>query len=196
MPDVGFDFGLFIAYVVPGLVIVAGLADTTPRLGERISHFNLERHKVTGALLMVVVCLSVGMFVSVVRDLTIDSTFGIRIKSGALRLEQARTDLDYGALVIEGVREAYLIAEQNDKRPYQFYGNLLVSLAVIAIARGARRTPFLSRHTALITIAWLVILGLLYFSARRAHSRFAEAVTRLNLIGQQHEQVGTRPPSP
>lgn len=185
MPISGLDFGLFIAYFIPGLVtlwVVAPLVPALQRVFER-----LDDEKRFGAVLAIaVLALVTGMIVSIVRAGTLDHTFEIAYPLDCNGDRQfgsvGRVDPDYSRLADEGRREAFLLAVAQEKRLYQFYGNLLLSILLVSISVLAtgRMKEMQRRPRMVVVVLTLCVLIALYGGARMSHYRFMNAVASLN----------------
>jgi hypothetical protein len=176
MKDLGIDFGLLIAYVAPGMLLIWGISPCTTDLSGVLISAQSETADAVAWLQLLLISLVAGMIISVIRAGTIDRTFAINlpfIHSRAAHYAAVhRVEPDYSRLASEHVLAAYLEAKASEKRPYQFYGNLLIAL-IFASARTSS-TDF--KLTAVLLFSCIF----LYFSARRSHARFITAVVQLN----------------
>jgi len=180
------DFGLFIAYVLPGLVTLYGLTfvleranqlfrkpDTAPTLG--------------AALMIMLLALLLGRVVSAVRSAVMEPTFAAAIpfvdctrvpEFGAVRAD----DVDYLRLMDRDRRELFKLITDTEFRPYQFAANTALALLIATgcwIAGLEGRERYRPR-TLLRALAILAVVAFLYGGARVAHYRYARAIAALN----------------
>ena len=186
MPMPALDFGLFIAYLVPGIITVYGLSLVAPQL-RTVWRGEGSAPSVGAAVIVTLIALVFGRIVSIGRAAIIDPTFGVPLPLVSCREAPHRGAVrpvapDYGALTDAGRRESYRLAVANEQRPYQFAGNTAVALLlaagcwIAAQRRGERRALRM-----ILTILWvLALVVVLYVSARISHYRFARATAVLN----------------
>ena len=130
MKDITLEFGLLIAYAIPGAFALFGFAAYEPKLDELLTLPDSQKWLST-ALLIAGLSIALGMFVSVLRGLVIDSSFALPLP-GACKVgphwgSVRRVDPDYAAMKNKDVLAALQDVRSSDKRPYQFYGNMLVA---------------------------------------------------------------------
>ena len=180
------DFGLLIAYVVPGVLLLYGIAPFVPQLQELLTAGESQSAVVTG---IVIGALSIvaGMGVSIIRFQTVDRTFSLDIPfSNYDRYPYHRSippsEIDYGQLKKEGALNAYLEAKLSEKRPQQFYGNVLVVALVVSLVRllGPLLTDVPRTGTALWIVAAFGAVFVLYPASRHTYSKYVNAVRRIN----------------
>ena len=192
MPVPTLDFGLFIAYVVPGMIALYGLSFVSQRLKSVCQPDSTTAPSVGGAVLVTLVALVIGRLLSIGRAAVIDQTFRVPVpvldcshapQRGAVRGAAP----DYLQLTDEGRREAFRLAIANEQRPYQFAGNTAIAMVLattcwlISLDRRERRR----KRDVMAVIGTLALVSVLYASARVSHYRFVRAVTVLN--GQQFQ---------
>lgn len=143
------NFGIAIAYLVPGFIALFGLSFQSTM----ISSWLLDRDGVTigGFLYSTLSALTLGLFCSTSRWLLLDS---IHHATGV-----TRPNWDFGRL--EQNLGAYVLLEENHYRFYQFYGNSLVALlAAYACWRETSATELhLIGDIAIAVIATILFLG-------------------------------------
>jgi hypothetical protein len=186
MPTTSLDFGLFIAYLIPGLVTLWALSYPIGSLRQLFSR--LDDEKRFGPIIAVAsLALVTGMVVSIVRAGVLDHTFEIPYPlldcNGDPQFGNVgRVDPDYTRFTDEGYREAFLLAVAHEKRLYQFYGNTLLAILLVSFAwlsqGNWRSSTRRFRIAAPIAVVCAVIA--LYGGARMSHYRFMRAVTMLN----------------
>jgi hypothetical protein len=109
------NFGLLIAYVLPGLVTLAGIAPQWPLL----RHWLRGDHP-GGVILVLVASLGAGMIVSGLRWMTVDRLFA--------HCGLPRPTYDYAAVMQPEHAPAFQRARDSFYRHYQFYANTAVAL--------------------------------------------------------------------
>lgn len=173
MKDIGLDFGLLIAYLVPGAITAAALATLAPELLPANT-----LNDVVETALWIASALIAGMVVSLFRGSTIDPSFTINFHRFGLARSKPhygschRVEVDYPVLASAGALDAFKEAVLQDKRPYQFYGNTLLATAIWAFSIGQlSRTDWV-----ILLVAW----ALLYIGARRSHFTYMTTIRALN----------------
>lgn len=119
------DFGLLIAYVIPGFAVLWGFSYFSPAIRTWIGQSPADTPTIAGFLYMTIAAIACGLTVSTVRWLLVDSLHhrtGIR-----------PPDWDFMHLK-EGVAAFGLLIEIH-YRYYQFYANMLVALVWVYVAR-------------------------------------------------------------
>jgi hypothetical protein len=114
------DFGLFIAYLVPGATLLLGFSLFSPRLQTWLATNPVDAPTLGGFLYLTVASLALGMMVSAVRWVCIDT---IHELTG---LPQPTWDFSrLGANV-----EAFRLLIEIHYRHYLFYSNMVVATAI------------------------------------------------------------------
>jgi len=182
----GLDFGLFIAYVLPGVIALYGLSLLHAPLHEFL-RLNTAQPSIGSTLIIAVLALGAGRVISIGRAAAIDPTFGIAVPFVSCHGAPQRGAImtvapDYRQLVDSGRREAFLLAVAEEQRHYQFCGNtvlaalLYVACSLIALRRKQHHRLQLLRVSAL----YIVVALLLYGGARQSYYSFMRAVAQLN----------------
>jgi hypothetical protein len=192
MPGISLDFGLLIAYFVPGIITLLGLGYIFDGVSNLMKKY--RSGEATAGFLLIVssIAIVVGMAVSVVRASTIDQSFSwdlTLMSQGyyrSMNLQQA--DPDYAQLTEAGKLNAFREAEENDKRPYQFYGNIL--LAIIILVAGWWSASFDKRNghnrkdrrrRGMLAVTSLILASvILYPACRNSYFRYNKAVAAIN----------------
>jgi hypothetical protein len=178
MKDLSLEFGLLIAYAIPGAFGLLGIAAYISDLNFILVQ-EKESIRLPFALLISGLSITLGMFISVLRALTIDATFQIDFpffrNIGRHWRRVNRVDVDYSVVNNNELLSALQDARLNEKRPYQFYGNMLISIILFELPR------FTSNATSIFekTLVMLVIIAF-YFASRKSHYRYALAIQALN----------------
>jgi hypothetical protein len=127
MDTVHRNFGLVIAFVIPGLVALWGLSYFSPTLSNWLS-LTPGREPTIGSFLHVALgSLAVGLIVSAVRWALIDT---LHHKTGV-----PCPAFDFSKLQVN--LEAFVLSVEWYYRYYQFYSNMAVSIACLAVSRAA-----------------------------------------------------------
>lgn len=147
------NFGLLIAYVLPGFTALYGLpffSDATGRWGTTAG----DDPTFAGFLSSTVEAVAVGLVVSAVRWLLIDT---LHHRSG---LRPPRWDFSLLDRNVEGFE--FLV--QNHYRYYKFYANMVVALAIAFISGG-----YTDRWRG---ATYLALMGLFFLGSRDALGKF------------------------
>lgn len=180
------DFGLFIAYVLPGAIVLYGLSLVVEPLKDvfRVT----EASKGIGtALIVTLLSLLIGRVLSAGRAIVLDSSFQSAVpladctRAPYLGAVQA-AEPDYVRLADGDRREAFKLAVANEQRPYQFAGNTALALLICGgcwLASLQKRERF--RMRVLVALVLIILsVAVLYGGARKSHYRFTKAVAALN----------------
>lgn len=186
--EISLDFGVAIAYLVPGFVALRGVAFVSPDA----KRLFVDSGDISTFAFAIVAAIISGMVVSVARASTVDRTFRLNLTLGALgRLPEHygsmhRVDPDYAKLTSEGKLNAFLELKASEKRPYQFYGNSLLAILVYLLCRpfepGVRYQVCLRLDCLLFAVGTVFVLFLLYVAARTSHFRYMKAVEKINAL--------------
>lgn len=186
MPVPSIDFGVFIAYLVPGVIALFGLSFVIPKL-RAIPRAEGGRLGVGEAIIFTVLAMTIGRIVSINRSALVDATFSVAlpiVKCSSTPFLGAIPAIgpDYRQMIESGRREAYVLAVANEQRPYQFCGNTLVSV-LLALGCWLSKLPKGERwnkRTVLIVTLSLVLAVLLYGGARSSYYGFMRATAAIN----------------
>ena len=161
MKDLNEDsFGLLIAFLLPGFILLWGLSFTSPAVADWLATYSAE-HGVTvgGFLYSTLASLTLGLLISAVRWLVIDTVLrwlGIHGKG-----------LNYGKLSDEHVLAAYQAIVANHYRYYQSYSNSLIALAGAFAAYVYDKTAVKHEAVAWYVYAAFILLVIVLFLASR-----------------------------
>lgn len=113
------NFGLFIAYLIPGFAFLWGLSYFSPAIREWIEPSSGTAPSVGGVLYVSIASTGLGLIVSSVRWLVIDKIHHVTgIKQPAWDFSKLHENI-----------EAYMVVVEFHYRYYQFYANLLFATA-------------------------------------------------------------------
>src|SRR6266496_198027 len=118
------QFGLMVAYLLPGFIVLAGIAPFAPLVAAWLQPLNQAQASLGAPVYAVLAATTIGMIVSCFRWLIIDHIHhwtGVRPPVwDDSRLEERIAAFDY--LV------------DNHYRYYQFYANILIAVAIAYLA--------------------------------------------------------------
>ncbi len=152
MRDITSDsFGLLIAYLIPGFIILWGLSQFSPDVQGWMGTSENDGHTIGGFLYGTVAAVATGLTASTVRWLLIDPLHhwtGVKVPAWDLHELHARTT-------------AFEILIEIHYRYYQFYANTFVALPFAAIAR------WTDDGFRWLELAGLIVLMALFFAGSR-----------------------------
>lgn len=186
-----FDFGLLLAYFVPGFIALKGVAFFSSKVRAVVQAGD------TGAghtMALVALALVAGLGVNVVRFSTLDFTFRVDLTKiawagveGPEHRPVYRVDPDYYRLVEEGRLEAYRETKSEDLRIFQFYGNVLVALVLFSFCYtfhpGNEAPARIGKRIGLFCVSVILITWFFYMPARLAFYRYMHEVGMFNALG-------------
>ncbi len=169
------NFGLLIAYVVPGAIALAGLSLVVPEVRQWLWGSPAgDSPTIAGFLYSTLASVTLGMTVSVVRWVLIDS---LHSKTG---LPQPRWEDERLADRLAGYE--WLVA--NHYRYYQFYGNAAVALLFSYII-WKTQTPSPLPGIGWVDASVVVLVGMFIAGSRNALARYYRRATAL--LGHEKE---------
>lgn len=149
------DFGLLIAYVLPGFVALWGAAFFFPPLRGWVEGSPASAPSVGGFLFVTLASIAAGLTVSTVRWMAVDS---LHHRTGIPPPPWDFSHLSESVAAFDVLIEIHY-------RYYQFYSNTLVALMVAFIARRFSISPWW------LPLGWpdwgILVLGLIFFLASR-----------------------------
>jgi hypothetical protein len=122
------DFGTYIAFFLPGILAFYGLSPLSANIADLFGKVTAKDEGLGAAFLLLIAGLILGTLVSGIRAVTLDPLLHLigRVK---------KPELNYASLRSEEERVAYNEALANTYRFYQFYGNMVLSLALFGGVR-------------------------------------------------------------
>ena len=164
------QFGLMVAYLLPGFIVLAGIAPFAPLVAAWLQPLNQAQANLGAPVYAVLAATTIGMIVSCFRWLIIDHLHywtGVR----APVWDDSRLSERVGAF-------NYLV--DNHYRYYQFYANILIA---IAIAYLPNRVPGTSALLGIGTdMIFFIVCAALFAGSRDALIKYYLRTDRL--IGQ------------
>lgn len=119
------NFGLIVAFLIPGFVLLWAARDLSPVINEWLSGPGVGGPSVGGMLFVTLASLAAGMSVSAIRWAIVDSILHWSVPPPAWRFADLGRKLP-----------AFLALVENHYRFYQFYSNMLVATVLAyALAR-------------------------------------------------------------
>ena len=191
MKDLSLDWGQLIAYLIPGFVTVGAIALCDETMYAVMSAAMYQKDSAGAIVAILLFALAAGMIVSVARAALLDWSFALsRQRFPLFYLKSAveptwREEPNLTNIAAAGAMEVFREARAEDKRPYQFYGNLLVAVLLLAVAWPV---GILRQHAVAPSILTLFIYSVLfvptilalYSASRRSHFRYMREIRRLN----------------
>jgi hypothetical protein len=162
------NFGLVIAYVLPGMVGLLGVGMFSKTVGGWLATAPASEPTVAGFLYVTLGALGAGLTVSATRWLVIDS---LHHATGVKRPQWDDSNLAERL-------EAFNYLVENHYRYYQFYANTLMSvLLAYGVRRLAINTPLEAPHH--LDGLIVVLCGVLFLGSRDALRKYYTRVERL-----------------
>lgn len=170
------NFGLLVAYLIPGFVIVSALSDRSPLVDSWLGGSVADSPTVGGFLFITLAAVAAGMVASIIRWLVIDSLHhftGIRPPNWDF------TQLPRGLSAFEG-------AVDNHYRYYQAYSNLLIALvAALFLHPNFPGTFGLTPFSAFSIISVFIVL--LFIASRDALRKYYQRTDAILSSSSSHE---------
>ena len=162
------NFGPLIAYLVPGATVLVGVSPFSPTLQEWLATTPAASPTIGGFLYITVASLAVGMTLSAVRWLLVDTLHGLTGLPSPL--------LDFAEL--ERNVEAYILLIEIHYRHYQFYANMLIAAAV---AYGCYRMRLGGHAVGWVDLGVLVLEGIFFVTSRDTLRKYYSRSLQLSL---------------
>ncbi len=149
------NFGLLIAYLIPGFIVIWGLGQWSPEVAAWLAGSDGSGPTIGGFLIISIASIAAGMTASALRWALVDT---IHHATGVHRP-------DWSDVFLHERIKAYEWLVENHYRYYQFYANTLVAL-ISAHVFWRIATP-ITGFTSLEIDASLVALDLVFFAGSR-----------------------------
>src|SRR5438034_2305973 len=141
------QFGLMVAYVLPGFIVLAGIAPFAPLVAAWLQPLNQAQASLGAPVYAVLAATTIGMIVSCFRWLIIDHVHHWTGVAPPV-WDDSRLSERVGAF-------NYLV--DNHYRYYQFYANILIAFVIAYLTnRAALTSPLLGVGT---DVGFLVVCG-------------------------------------
>lgn len=163
------NFGLIIAFLLPGFILIYGLSFTYPDLKTALLYTAEDRASVAAFLLTTLASLASGLVVSALRWMILDSLF--------LLCGVTKTQLEFSKLSDANIYQAFIGIVENHYRYYQYYSNAFISILVAAFLYViASNTKSLSHG---IWIALIIILFSLFLGALDSLTKYHKRASKI-----------------
>lgn len=163
----GRQFGLLIAYLLPGFVGLAGVAPLAPAVATWLQADTVATAGVSPSVYTLVGATTLGLVLSCFRWLLVDSM---------LHRMGIRRPVWKDQRLVERL-EAFDYLVENHYRYYQFYANTLIAIVwSYSIHRSMKSSPLLGPGTDLGAI---ILCAVLFAGARDALAKYYERTSRL-----------------
>ena len=185
--DFGLDFYLVIAYLIPGLIGLKAVSLYNRDLDGVLQNFHTNEKHAGAVTIVLVGAIVIGMAISVGRATTIDLSFALDMSRLSDKEQFAavdRCDPNYKNLgESTSKQQALELLVKTEKRPYQFYGNVMIAMLLFAFAymnKKWREESRMSLNQLLLSSTVLVVVVLvLYLGARSSHYRYMASLSDL-----------------
>jgi hypothetical protein len=162
------QFGLLIAYFVPGFVAVVGIAPRSPLLENWLGMATAPTPTVGGFLFITVASIAAGLLLSTLRWLVLDTVHALTgLAAPNWDFRQLQTHV-----------EAFELAIDHHYRYYQFYGNSLMAVFAITVARWPLRNV-VPGFTGLVVLSFILLAGLFFAASRDSLRKYYARATSL-----------------
>jgi hypothetical protein len=168
------NFGVLIAFWIPGALLLWGLSFSVSDLGLWIKSSESGEGTIGNFLFASLASLGTGLMISAIRWASVDQFFE---RSGVLK----RPPLDLSALTDKDVLAAFNGAVENHYRYYQYYSNAFVAVAVaftayvLSVLKNDVWRSWLIVHVVLVVLIELILL----FASRDSLSKYYMAATQI-----------------
>jgi hypothetical protein len=123
MKEIRENFGVIIAFLLPGFLLLWGLSFSFENVAQWLAASSGEEAPAIGEFLYATLAsLALGLLISAFRWATIDTLLG--------RLGVKDPGLDFGKLKEKDRYEAFIGAVENHYRFYQYYSNTLIAIVL------------------------------------------------------------------
>jgi hypothetical protein len=172
------DFGILIAFILPGSVAVYGLRYVSPRISALWSILESGQVVIGPLILLALATLAVGLIVSSLRVVLLEPIFHVT----GVRQE----NIDYQKLANADQREFFKEMIKNVYRYEQFYGNTLLALLFCSFLRYfvGRVSICQTRMDQMVSVAIIGSLITLFVAGRKSLRDVYRSISELKLLGK------------
>jgi hypothetical protein len=172
------DFGILIAFILPGSVAVYGLRYVSPRINALWSMLEPGQFVIGPLILLALATLAVGLIVSSLRVVLLEPIFHVT----GVRQE----NVDYQKLANVDQREFFKEMIKNIYRYEQFYGNTLLALLFCSFLRYfVGKTSFCqTRMDQMVSVAIIGSLITLFVAGRKSLKDVYRSISQLKLLNK------------
>jgi hypothetical protein len=172
------DFGILIAFILPGSVAVYGLRYVSPRISALWSMLESGQVVIGPLILLALATLAVGLIVSSLRVVLLEPIFHVT----GVRQE----NIDYQKPANADQREFFKEMIKNVYRYEQFYGNTLLALLFCSFLRYfvGRVSICQTRMDQMVSVAIIGSLITLFVAGRKSLRDVYRSISELKLLGK------------
>jgi hypothetical protein len=163
------NFGLAIAFWLPGFVLLWGLSYSLPEARIWLSSSESADPTIGRFLYATVASLILGLLVSAVRWVVIDHI---------LQFFEPAPAIDFSKLKKRETLEAFTAAVENHYRYYQYYSNLLIAIILSLVVHWLYSAISLPCETLIIVALICVTLFVAARDSRNKYNSRASAITK------------------
>jgi hypothetical protein len=171
------NFGVLIAYLVPGVTALWGLSSFSPSLRAWFASTPKDAPTISGFLYLTVASLAAGMTVTAIRWACLDL---VHAATGL-----TAPDLDFSRL--PGKVDAYNLLIEIHYRHYQFYSNMFVATAITWICHRISSQP--PCQITWIDPGFLLVEAIFFLTSRDTLRRYFHRTEQL--LSPQRDSAGT-----
>lgn len=171
------NFGPLIAYLVPGATVLVGVSPSSPTLQQWLATAPAASPTIGGFLYITVASLAVGMTLSAIRWLLVDTLHRITgLPSPAFDFAELAASV-----------EAYILLIEIHYRHYQFYANMLIAVAVVY---GGYRVRLGGHAVGWVDLGVVVLEGVFFVTSRDTLRKYYSRSLQLS-SGRSRDVRGT-----
>ncbi len=182
--NIGFDFFLFISFFIPGVFILFSLTLVNATFRTFINDWISGKNN-NNWLFAFSLCILLGMMSSIVRNIIIDRTFQWNISffsENKIYLKPvSRYEPAYAYLTkdqLENLKEL----KNEEKRPSQFYGNMLIALTFFIVCLISKSLKEKRKKLLGYLCIYVFSFWILYTGSRFSYNNYMSGVNVLNSI--------------
>ncbi len=178
------NFGVLIAFVLPGFILLLGLSYSFPAIKEWLAASSAKDGlSVGGFLYATLASMSLGLLLSALRWATVDQFLTLEYLLWGEKLPT----IHFSRLKDKNVYAAFLGANENHYRYYQYYSNSLVAFAIAFVAYcifgGNKRPAFW------LWVVFLAVISALFFgTARDSFTKYYKRVSEITGGSEDDDQ--------
>ncbi|HEV3457044.1 MAG TPA: hypothetical protein VHG32_10825 [Thermoanaerobaculia bacterium] len=167
------NFGLVIAYFLPGMVVTYSLRYVSLRIDYLLQRVESGQALLGPGLFLLIAAVVAGLIVSAARMVVFEP---ILYRTGV-----GRPNVNYKALASPETLSVYIQVVDNVYRFYQFYGNIFLALLLMALLRYAVAGAAITSSLAAVSLFMLTVGAILalFIAARLSMKQLCQALDDL-----------------